>query len=64
MSYVHARPIHVVLARPEPAPSAALERYELMERIDPDHIYSGLGVAITAFAGTSRTPESPLQPTP
>lgn len=52
---LHARDIHVVLARPEPALLETLRRYALMSRIDPAHIYSDLDVAIAAFDGSART---------
>lgn len=54
VAYLHARSIHVVLARPEPGLLTALQRFELMERISPDHVYSDLDIAIAAFDDTPR----------
>lgn len=53
---LHARGIHVALARPEPTLLRTLDAYELRGRIDPDHVYSDLDVAIAAFAETTRRP--------
>ncbi|MFZ4892993.1 SulP family inorganic anion transporter [Plantibacter sp. Mn2098] len=58
MTSLHARSIRMALARPEPALLSALHRYELMDRIDPEHVYSDLDVAIAAFDVAARSEES------
>lgn len=52
---LHAQGIHVVLARPEPGLLEALDRYDLLEQINPDHIYTDLVVAIAASDANART---------
>ena len=47
--YLHQRDIHLVLARPETQFLETLERYELMSRISPEHIFDDLDKAIAAF---------------
>jgi high affinity sulfate transporter 1 len=47
--YLHARGIHVILARPEKDLLDTLERYELMGRISPEHVFDDLDEAIRAF---------------
>lgn len=47
--YLHKRGIHLVLARPEDSLVATLKRYDLMERITPDHVFDDLDTAIAAF---------------
>lgn len=57
---LHDRDVQVALARPEPRLLEALHRYELLGKIDPDHIYSDLDIAIAAFDDTGdATPSSP-----
>jgi high affinity sulfate transporter 1 len=56
MTSLEARSIRMALARPEPALLAAFERYELIDRIDPAHIYSDLDIAIAAFDDMTTTP--------
>lgn len=51
--YVHQRGIHLILARPEKQLLATLERYELLERISPEHIFDDLDTAIAAFRAQS-----------
>jgi high affinity sulfate transporter 1 len=47
--YLHKRDIHLVLARPEKALIETLERYELMKRIIPEHVFDDLDTAVAAF---------------
>ncbi|WP_243076941.1 SulP family inorganic anion transporter [Microbacterium sp. SS28] len=47
--YLHKRDIHVILARPEKQLLETFERYDLMERISPQHIFDDLDKAIAAF---------------
>lgn len=42
-----------MLARPEPALLAALDKYDLLDKIDPAHIYTDLDLAIGAFEGSA-----------
>lgn len=60
MTALEARSIRMALARPEPALLAALERYELMDRIDPAHIFSDLDVAIAAFDSPAISADQPV----
>lgn len=53
---LHAKGVHVVLARPEPRLLRTLDQYELTRLLDPAHIYSDLDIAIAAFAETTRRP--------
>lgn len=50
---LHSHKIHVVLARPEPALLAALRSFDLLDKIDPAHIYTDLDLAIAAFQSTA-----------
>lgn len=54
VTFLHARGIHVALARPDPALVSAMRSYGLAGRIAPQHVYSDLDVAIRAFDGTAR----------
>ena len=49
VALLHARSIHVVLARPEPRLLATLEKYDIASQLDPHHIFSDLDLAIAAF---------------
>jgi high affinity sulfate transporter 1 len=49
VAYLHARSIHVVLARPEPSLLETFAHYDLLSRISADHVYGDLDVAIEAF---------------
>jgi len=51
--YLHKRGIHLVLARPEDRFLDTLRRYELLERISPDHIFSDLDKAVAAFGDSA-----------
>ena len=58
---LHSRGVHVVLARPEPALLAALNKYDLLDRIDPAHIYTDLDLAIAAFESDVAANQSPTK---
>ena len=49
IGWLHSRQVHVALARPEPALLAALDKFDLLAKIDPAHIYTDLDLAIAAF---------------
>ena len=53
--FLHARSIHVILARPEPALLATLDRYGLMAEIRPESIFSDLDAAVAAFTASPRS---------
>jgi MFS superfamily sulfate permease-like transporter len=52
---LHSHRVHVVLARPEPALLAALDTFDLLDKIDPAHIYTDLDLAIAAFEDGAAT---------
>lgn len=58
---LHSHEVHVVLARPEPALLAALDKFDLLAKIDPAHIYTDLDLAIAAFEGDAATNHSPTK---
>lgn len=49
--YLHQRDIHLILARPEKQLLETLERYDLIKRLDPKHIFDDLDTAVAAFPG-------------
>lgn len=58
---LHSHGVHVVLARPEPALLAALDKFDLLAKIDPAHIYTDLDLAIAAFEGDAAAHHSPTK---
>lgn len=56
---LHGQGIHVALARPEPSLLRTFAQYELMGRIDPDHVYSDLDLAIDAYENAHRSAAPP-----
>lgn len=58
---LHSHEVHVVLARPEPALLAALDKFDLLAKIDPAHIYTDLDLAIVAFEGDATAHRSPTK---
>lgn len=59
ISSMHARSVHVVLARPEPSLLATLAGYDLLPQISPAHIYADLDTAIAAFDDAARIDNRP-----
>ncbi|MFH8250783.1 SulP family inorganic anion transporter [Microbacterium sp. B2969] len=58
--YLHKRGIHLILARPEASLLETLNRYELMGRISPEHVFDDLDKAVAAYPG----PAAPAAPPP
>lgn len=57
--YLHEHGIHLILARPEDQLLETLRRYELMERISPDHVFSDLDKAVAAFGDSAAERPAP-----
>lgn len=57
--YLHKRGIHLVLARPEDQLLETLRRYELMDRISPEHIFTDLDKAVAAFGDSANDRPAP-----
>jgi MFS superfamily sulfate permease-like transporter len=58
---LHSHEVHVVLARPEPALLAALDKFDLLAKIDPAHIYTDLDLAIAAFESDTAVNNTPTK---
>jgi len=56
---LHSHQVHVVLTRPEPALLAALDKYDLLDKIDPAHIYTDLDLG--AFEGSAAENYAPTK---
>ncbi|WP_345801926.1 SulP family inorganic anion transporter [Microbacterium sp. AZCO] len=57
--YLHKRGIHLILARPEADLLEILEKYDLMDRITPDHVFDDLDTAVAAFGDSATEKPAP-----